>query len=84
MTNKNQKPSALDILDEISHQAALAEAENGKSSVEDRRWSRELGLKLDVRLAELRRNLTPIDAPTEKAKPLRASTLSMTRDASRH
>ena len=81
MTNKNQKPNALEILDEIYHQAALADAEHGTSSAEDRRWARELGVKIDARVAELRRNLTPMDAPTEKAKPLRPSTIAMTRDA---
>lgn len=75
--------TALEILDEISHQAALAAAERRtKPTPEERRWSRELGAKVDARLAELRRNLTPTDVvPSEKAKPIRASTLAMTRDA---
>ena len=75
------KPSSLDILDEISHQAALAEAEHGKSTADDRRWSRELGVSIEARLAELRRNLTPAEAPTERAKPIRPSLLAMARDA---
>lgn len=80
MKTKN-KPNAIEILDEISHQAALHEAEHGKSSAEDRKWSRELGEMLEVRLAELRRNLTPADAPTEKAPPIPSSLLKLGRDA---
>jgi len=81
MTSDKNKPSAADVLDAISHQVALEEAENGKSTAADRQWSRELGVTIEARLAELRRNLTPADAPTEKAKPLRPSTLAMVREA---
>ena len=78
--HETPKPNAADVLDEILHQAAVAEAEDGKPTAAERQWSKELGIKLDARVAELRRNLTPADAPTERAKPLRASTLAMTRD----
>ncbi len=78
---KTHKPTTFEALDEISHQAALAEAEHGKSHPEDERWSRELGASLDARLAELRRNLTPAAVPIEKTKPIRKSILAMTRDA---
>ncbi len=82
MSNK-PKPNAVEILDEISHHAAQAAVERrrGKSTARDRQWSRELGAKLDARLAELRRNLIPADPPIEQAKPIRASTLAMVRDA---
>ena len=82
MSNDTTKPTALEILDEVSHHAAQAAvARRRKASAQDRQWSRELGASLDARLAELRRNLTPEDPPTEKAKPIRPSTLAMTRDA---
>ena len=71
----------LDILDELSHHAAQAAAATRKTTAEDRQWSRALGAQLDARLAELRRNLTPADPPTEKAQPLRPTTRAMTRDA---
>jgi hypothetical protein len=50
-------------------------------TAKERGWSRDLGAILDARLAELRRNLTPDDPPTEAAQPIRTSTLAMTRDA---
>ena len=82
MSNK-PKPNAREILDEVSHHAAQADvaARCGKSTARDRQWSRDLGVKLDARLAELRRNLLPADPPIEQAKPLRQSTLVMVRDA---
>jgi len=68
-----------DILDELSYQAALAEADHGKSTRDDARWSRDLGDKLASRVAELRRNLLPAAAPIQKAKPIRAKWLALTR-----
>ena len=81
--SEKPKPNAREILDEISHHAAQAAVERrrGKSTERDRQWSRELGAKLDERLAELRRNLLPADPPIEYAKPIRPSTLAMVRDA---
>lgn len=81
MTNDKKKPTAADVLDELSHHAALEAAENGKSTAADRRWSKELSKDVQARLAELRRGHTPADVPTEKAKPLRASTIAMGREA---
>jgi len=75
MTNHSE-----DILDELSYQAALAEADHGRSTSADDRWSRELGDKLQARLAELRRNLLPAAAPIQKAKPIRGKWLVLTRD----
>ena len=75
------KPDPDDLLDELSYQAALAEADHGKSSATDVRWSRELDAKLQARLAELRRNLLPAAAPIQKAKPIRAKWLTLQRDA---
>jgi hypothetical protein len=69
-----------DILDELSYQAALAEADHGKQSRADAAWSRELGDKLSARLAQLRRNLLPAAAPIQRAKPIRTKWLALTRD----
>ena len=81
MTNKTTKPDAADVLDAINHQMAIEDAENGTATAADKKWSKELGVKIEARLAELRRNLTPADPPKERARPLRASTLAMARDA---
>ena len=78
---KKSKPNAVDILDEINHQAALYEAHHGKSTPEDRKWACAVGAQLEARVAELRRNLTPADAPIEKAPPLPKSLFALTRDA---
>lgn len=75
------KPNNLDVLDEVLHHAALAEAEHTTSSTEDRQWSRALGTALEARLAELRRNLTPTEVPIERAKPIRPALLAMARGA---
>jgi hypothetical protein len=81
MSTKKPKPSPVEVLDEITHQAAQAAVAQRKSTARDHQWSRDLGATIDARLAELRRNLTPADAPSESAKPIRPSTLAMTRDA---
>lgn len=81
MSTMKNKPTPSEILDEITHHAAEAAVAARKATKEDREWSRALGARLDARLAELRRNLTPADPPTEKAKQIRPSTLVMTRDA---
>ncbi len=81
MTDKKNNPSAADMLDTINYQVALEEAENGAATPEDKKWSKDLGAKIEARLAELRRNLTPADPPKERARPLRKSTIAMTRDA---
>ena len=75
------KPDPDDLLDELSYQAALAEADHGKSTRADDRAARELGDKLQARLAQLRRNLLPASAPIQKAKPIRAKWLTLQRDA---
>ena len=78
------KPNADELLDELSYQAALAEADRGPSAehaASDVRSSRELDAKLQARLAELRRNLLPAAAPIQKAKPIRAKWLGLQRDA---
>ena len=81
MPKPTTKRSDEDILDDISYQAALAEAEAGKSTKDDERWSREVGDKLAARVAELRRNLLPAAAPIQKAKPIRAKWLGLDRHA---
>src|SRR5690348_3033758 len=78
---KGTKPTANEVLDTLTHHVAQEEAENGKASAEDRRWSKDLGAQVEARLAEVRRQLTPEDVPTEKSKPIRQSTLAMARDA---
>ena len=74
------KRNADEILDELSHQAALAEADHGTPARDDDRVARELGNKLEARLAEMRRGLLPASAPIQKAKPIRAKWLAMARD----
>lgn len=74
------KPDHEAILDELSYQAALAEADHGTSTRADDRWSRELGDKLQARLAQLRRNLLPASAPIQRAKPIRTKWLALARD----
>jgi hypothetical protein len=69
-----------DILDEVSYQAALAEADQGTSTRADDRCSRDLGDKLATRVAELRRGLLPPVAPIERAKPIRRKWLALHRD----
>jgi hypothetical protein len=82
MNPKKMKPCALQALDTISHHVAQAAVERrGKPSAADRAWSDELGAKVKARLAELRRNHTPKDVVAEAAKPIRSTTLAMTRDA---
>ncbi|HEY5945202.1 MAG TPA: hypothetical protein VIV40_06915 [Kofleriaceae bacterium] len=70
-----------EILDELSYQAALAEADHGTSTRDDVRRSRELGDKLQMRLAQLRRNLLPAAVPIQKTKPIRAKWLGLDRVA---
>lgn len=74
------KRNADEVLDELSHQAALAEAEHGTPAAGDDRVARELGDRLAARLAELRRNLLPAAAPIQKARPIRAKWLGLVRD----
>jgi len=81
MKKNDIKPHSMDVLDEISHQAAIVEAERGAVRKDDEKWSRELGKQVDSRIAELRRNLLPADAPIEKATPIRPSILALGRDA---
>jgi hypothetical protein len=81
MSTKNRPLGPADILDEVLHHAAEGAVARRKNNARDNAWSRELGARLDTRLAELRRGLTPADPPTEVAQPIRASTLLMTRDA---
>ena len=80
MSKKSSKPSPVEVLDEISHHAAQAAVARRTTTARDEQWSHELGVELDARIAELRRNLTPADEPLEAAKPIRPSTLAMVRD----
>lgn len=77
----NDKDKSIEILDAIYNDAALVEAEHGKSTPEDQAWARGVRSSVQARLAEMRRNLTPAVAPPKKAQPIRASLLAMTRDA---
>lgn len=81
MTSKKPTPSPDDVLDEILHHAAQGAVTHRKSTKRDHEWSRDLGAKIDARLAELRRGLTPEESPPETAKPIRPSTAAMARDA---
>jgi hypothetical protein len=75
------KDNDLDILDAIYNDAALLEAEHGKSTPEDQKWAQGLRGRVQARLAEMRRNLTPAAGVPQKAKPIRASLLALGRDA---
>ncbi|HEY4177985.1 MAG TPA: hypothetical protein VGM90_14155 [Kofleriaceae bacterium] len=79
MTNPNDKN--IDILDAVYNDAALVEAESGKSTPEDQRWARDVRSSVQARLAEMRRNLTPATEAPKKAKPIRPSLLAVGRDA---
>jgi hypothetical protein len=76
-----KKLTTDEILDELSYQAALAEADHGTSTRAEDRWSRELGDKLQARVAQMRRNLLPAAAPIQRAKPVRAKWLGLDRAA---
>jgi hypothetical protein len=78
--SKKPTPNAVDAVEALTHQVALDAAEHGTSTAKEREWSRQLGIQIDARLAELRRKLTPAEAPVEKLKPIRPSTLAMARD----
>lgn len=71
----------LEILDAIYNDVALVDAEDGDATPEDRRWAGEVRNRVQARLAELRRNLLPAEAPPRPAKPIRAKYLAMARDA---
>lgn len=71
----------LEILDAIYHDVAMVEAEDGDATSEDRKWAGEVRTRVQARLAELRRNLLPAEAPARPAKPVRAKYLAMARDA---
>lgn len=71
----------VEILDAIYEEAALEAAAEGKSTPEDRKFAREVGKRVQARLAELRRNLVPAVAPVVKAQPIRPSLLALGRDA---
>jgi len=78
MTDKDKN---LEILDAIYQEAALDAAETGKNPPEDRPWAREVGKRVQARLAELRRNLVPAATPVVQAQPIRPSLLALGRDA---
>ena len=75
------KDKSADILDAIYEEVALEAAEHGTNAPEDRPWAREVGKRVQARLAELRRNLVPAAAPVTQAKPIRPSLLALGRDA---
>jgi hypothetical protein len=75
------KPTPAEVLGTILDQAADAAVARHATTKRDRAWSRELTGTVKGRLAELRRGLLPAEAPVEKAKPIRPSTLAMARDA---
>lgn len=77
---ESSKPDPVEILDEISHHAAQAAVARRTITARDEQWSRDLGVELDARIAELRRNLTPADEPAEAPRPIRPSTAAMVRD----
>ena len=76
----DDKKKSLEILDAIYDEAARLEAKEGKSTPEVRAWADGVRDDIQARLAELRRSLVPTAPAPESARPIRPSTLAMTRD----
>ncbi|HET9989440.1 MAG TPA: hypothetical protein VFQ65_13005 [Kofleriaceae bacterium] len=79
--DKDNTDKNVEILDAIYEEAALDAAEHGTNPPADRSWAREVGKRVQARLAELRRNLVPATAPVVQAQPIRPSLLALGRDA---
>lgn len=76
------KKSNTDILDDVYFEAAVVESECPKPRTpEHRRWTRDVVESYRARIAELRRSRLPASVTPVKAKPIRASTLALGRDA---
>ena len=71
----------LDVVDAILHDAALVEAEQGKTTPAQKQIAKQVAAAAAARVAELRRALVPAADPPAKAKPIRASLLALGRDA---
>ena len=71
----------LEIVDAIYEDAALVDAEHGKSTPEDQNWARQVRSNVQARLAEMRRNLMPAAVPPKRARAISAWLLEMGRDA---
>jgi hypothetical protein len=77
-TNRNE----LDKLDFMFHEVALAEAEHGVSSRDERRQEREILAVLHSRIAERRRKLFDVPTPEPASLgPIPAKLSRWTRDA---
>lgn len=68
-------------LDMLTAEAAFAAMDEAPSNPDDRRWARDVVSNAQTRVAEMRRNLLPAEAPIKKADPLRPSLLAMGRHA---
>ena len=70
--DKHDQPilDAAATLDAVIDQVAEEEAENGKPTEEDIRWSHDLRLKMKSSIAALRRQLTPVQPIVRRAKPI--------------
>jgi hypothetical protein len=73
--------TSRDAVDAILHDAALADAERGRSTPQQKRIALQVRGAVQVRLAELRRGLLPAVEPPVKARPIPPSLLVLGRDA---
>ena len=67
MSSNKTKPTPLEILDEVSHQAAQAAVARRKSTAQDRDWSRALLSQPEPGMARIHSLLTPVDLLVEGA-----------------
>jgi hypothetical protein len=69
----------LEILEAIYHDAALAHAEDGESTPEQKEWAERFHGRIAARIQEMKKNLAL--PATKRAQPIKPSYLAMARDA---
>jgi len=69
------------IWDDILDLAAEDDADTGEPTAKDRQWSQRLDARVKSRIAELRRSLTPTDAPIKRGVTIPPEVLALDRDA---
>src|SRR3954464_2483905 len=72
---------SANVLDAVYHEAALLEAAEETSSPRQKAIAQRVKARVEMQLAEMRRNLLPKVPPPRKLQPIQASLLAMTRDA---
>jgi hypothetical protein len=78
---KNDEDKDIRTLDILTHEAGLAEMEDGHSTSDDRRWAREVAANMHARVAELRKSRLPKGVEIKKATPISERLLAMSRAA---